>query len=109
MVIVCALADPEPRTRFIYRCLVAAYDAGLDPLLVLTKSDLAPPRKIGLPAARDPDADHEAAPARADADPAAQGAHGRISVLIGQSGVGKSSLVNELVPDADGRSAGSTP
>ena len=28
MVIVCALADPEPKTRFIDRCLVAAYDAG---------------------------------------------------------------------------------
>ena len=37
-----ALADPEPRPRMIDRCLVAAYDAGLDPLLVLTKSDLAP-------------------------------------------------------------------
>jgi len=36
MVIVAALADPEPKTRFIDRCLVAAYDAGLDPLLVLT-------------------------------------------------------------------------
>ena len=46
MVIVCALADPEPKTRFIDRCLVAAYDAGLDPLLVLTKSDLASPRKL---------------------------------------------------------------
>ena len=46
MVIVSALADPEPKTRFIDRCLVAAYDAGLDPLLVLTKSDLAAPRKL---------------------------------------------------------------
>src|SRR5258708_3202930 len=36
-----ALADPDPRPRMIDRCLVAAYDAGLDPLLVLTKSDLA--------------------------------------------------------------------
>ena len=46
MLIVCALADPEPKTRFIDRCLVAAYDAGLAPMLVLTKSDLASPRKI---------------------------------------------------------------
>ena len=46
MVIVCALADPAPRTRFVDRCLVAAYDAGLDPLLVLTKSDLASPRQV---------------------------------------------------------------
>ena len=41
LVIVTALADPEPRPRMIDRCLVAAYDAGLEPVLVLTKSDLA--------------------------------------------------------------------
>ena len=46
LVIVCALADPPPRTRLIDRFLVAAYDAGLDPLLCLTKSDLAPPDEI---------------------------------------------------------------
>ncbi|HTU05150.1 MAG TPA: GTPase RsgA, partial [Trebonia sp.] len=46
MVIVCALADPAPRLRFVDRCLVAAYDAGLDPLLVLTKADLASPRRV---------------------------------------------------------------
>ena len=48
MVIVCSLADPPPSLRFVDRCLVAAYDAGLDPLLVLTKADLAgiAPRKV---------------------------------------------------------------
>ena len=66
MVIVCALADPAPKLRFIDRCLVAAYDAGLDPLLVLTKSDLAVPAQGArlLPAARPADADHQAAAAR---------------------------------------------
>ena len=43
LAIVTALADPEPRPRMIDRCLVAAYDAGLSPLLVLTKADLADP------------------------------------------------------------------
>src|SRR5436305_10176710 len=33
LVIVCALASPPPRLRFIDRCLVAAYDGRLDPLL----------------------------------------------------------------------------
>jgi len=49
MVIVSSLASPPPRLRFIDRCLVAAYDAGLDPLLLLTKADLAPqssPRRV---------------------------------------------------------------
>ena len=44
--IVTALADPPPRPRLIDRFLVAAYDAGLDPLLLLTKADLADPDEI---------------------------------------------------------------
>jgi ribosome biogenesis GTPase / thiamine phosphate phosphatase len=103
MVIVSALADPPPRPRFIDRCLVAAYDAGLDPLLVLTKADLAAPRKVrafysplGLPMLT----------TRMPLPPSTLSRlrrvlAGQVSVLIGQSGVGKSTLVNTLVPDAD--------
>ena len=107
MVIVSSLADPSPKTRFIDRCLVAAYDAGLDPLLVLTKSDLAPPRRlrafyrplgIAMLTTRQPLAGQTLARLRKALD-------GRLSVLIGQSGVGKSSLVNALIPDA-GRAVG---
>ena len=107
MVIVSALADPDPKTRFIDRCLVAAYDAGLEPLLVLTKSDLAAPRTIrafyrplDIPmlTTRQPLAAQTLSRLHKALD-------GRISVLIGQSGVGKSSLVNALVPDA-GRAVG---
>jgi len=103
MVIVAALADPELKTRFIDRCLVAAYDAGLDPLLVLTKADLAAPRRIrafyeplGLPtlSTRQPLPAVTLARLRT-------ALAGRVSVFIGQSGVGKSTLVNELIPDAD--------
>ncbi len=43
LVIVTALADPEPRPRMVDRCLVAAYDADLVPLLALTKADLVDP------------------------------------------------------------------
>jgi len=103
MIIVCALADPAPKTRFIDRCLVAAYDAGLDPVLVLTKSDLASPRKIrafykplGIPmlTARQPLPAVTLSRLRSMLS-------GMQSVLIGQSGVGKSTLVNVLIPDAD--------
>jgi ribosome biogenesis GTPase len=103
MIIVCALADPAPKTRFIDRCLVAAYDAGLDPVLVLTKSDLASPRKIRafykplgirMLTARQPLPAVTLSRLRAMLD-------GRVSVFIGQSGVGKSTLVNALIPDAD--------
>jgi ribosome biogenesis GTPase len=102
MVIVCALAQPPPRLRFVDRCLVAAYDAGLDPLLLLTKADLASPRKIrafyaplDLPTltTRRPLPPRTLARVR-------NVLSGRISVLIGQSGVGKSTLVNTLLPEA---------
>jgi len=102
LVIVCALADPEPNLRFIDRCLVAGYDAGLDPLLVLTKADLASPDEVrafyaplGLPmlTTRRPLAAETLSQLRAAVT-------GRISVLIGPSGVGKSTLMNTLVPTA---------
>src|SRR4051812_32690269 len=43
MVVVCAVEDPPPQPRLIDRCLVAACDAGVEPLLCLTKVDLAGP------------------------------------------------------------------
>ncbi len=46
LVIVTALASPPPRPRLIDRFLVAAYDARIEPLLCLTKSDLAAPDEL---------------------------------------------------------------
>jgi hypothetical protein len=43
ILIVVAAADPEPRARLVDRYLVAALDAGIRPLLVVTKTDLADP------------------------------------------------------------------
>jgi len=100
LVVVTALADPDPQPRLLDRALVAAYDAGMDPLLCLTKSDLAGPeallstyRSLGVPwvVTRRGD-DLEEVRARLA---------GRTSALVGSSGVGKSTLVNALVPDAD--------
>jgi ribosome biogenesis GTPase len=103
LVVVTALADPEPRSRWIDRALVAAYDAGMTPLLCLTKADLEDPetllstyRSLGVPwvvTSRERDR-------IVGLDDLEERLDGRTSVLIGQSGVGKSTLVNELVPDA---------
>ncbi len=108
LVVVTALADPEPRPRLVDRALVAAYDAGLAPLLVLTKADLADPetllstyRSLGVPwvvTRRTHDPDGSAGIAGLDEVRARLAGH--TSVLIGHSGVGKSTLVNALVPDA---------
>ncbi|MEV4758264.1 ribosome small subunit-dependent GTPase A [Micromonospora sp. NPDC049559] len=100
LVIVSSLADPPPRTGFIDRCLVAAYDAEIEPLLCLTKADLAAPDAVlGYYAELDlpyvlvrPDSDLTE-PRRLLA--------GHVSVLVGHSGVGKSTLVNRLVPEAE--------
>jgi ribosome biogenesis GTPase len=99
LVVVTALADPPPRPRLIDRCLVAAYDGGLEPLLCLTKADLASPdellalyQPLGVAAV-------VTGQGSGVADLAAR-LTGRVSVLFGQSGVGKSTLVNQLVPDA---------
>jgi ribosome biogenesis GTPase len=102
MVIVCSLASPEPRLRFVDRCLVAAYDAGLTPLLVLTKADLAAPRAVRAmyaPLGISVIVSRKPLPART-LSTLRSALAGRMSVLIGQSGVGKSTLVNALVPDA---------
>ena len=100
LVIVTALADPVPRTGFVDRALVAAYAGGLEPVLCLTKADLADPAEF---AANYDALDLTVVVTRADRDPEAlrDVVDGLVSALIGHSGVGKSTLVNALVPDAD--------
>jgi ribosome biogenesis GTPase len=99
LVIVSALADPPPRTGFIDRCLVAAYDAGIDPLLCLTKADLAGPEAL-LEYYAELDPPYVLCRPEGDLGPLRDQLAGKISVMVGHSGVGKSTLVNRLVPDA---------
>lgn len=99
LLIVASLADPPPRFGLIDRCLVAGYAGGLEPVLCLTKRDLAAPDAVQeryaaleLPVlVTSPQIGVDAVRSRLD---------GRVSALVGHSGVGKSTLVNRLVPDA---------
>lgn len=104
LVVVTALADPDPQPRLIDRALVAAFDAGMQPLLCLTKADLADPetllatyRALGVP--------WVVTRRGGDLGEVRERLADRTSVLLGSSGVGKSTLVNALVPDA-GREVG---
>lgn len=117
LVIVTAVADPEPRPRMIDRYLVAAYDAGMEPLIVLTKTDLADaapltdlysPLGVRCLTTRLRPHGPETGPSQADDERPDDGIEavrqvldGAVSVLVGHSGVGKSTLINALVPGAD--------
>jgi ribosome biogenesis GTPase / thiamine phosphate phosphatase len=100
LLIVVALADPPPRTGLVERALIAAYAGGLTPILCLTKTDLAPAEPF---AAQFADLDLRVAIAGRDdpLDVVAPLLTGKVTVLLGHSGVGKSTLVNRLVPKAD--------
>jgi ribosome biogenesis GTPase len=101
LMIVIAAADPEPRARLVDRYLVAAYDAGIAPLIVVTKTDLADPGPflanfdgLDVPVVR-------SARGAWPIDELAPMLAGHSSVAVGHSGVGKSTLVNALVPGTD--------
>ena len=96
MLVVVAAADPEPRTRLIDRYLVAAFDAGLDPILCITKTDLADPTdflahfaclSLRIVTSRSDDVPFDALHEVLD---------GKVTVTVGHSGVGKSTLVNAI-------------
>lgn len=96
MLVVVAAADPEPRERLVDRYLVAALDAGIRPLLVVTKTDLADPSEF---LAHFDDVDLRVFTSGQDAMPLeriGEALVGHSTVFVGHSGVGKSTLVNAL-------------
>ncbi|WP_224763362.1 MULTISPECIES: ribosome small subunit-dependent GTPase A [unclassified Salinibacterium] len=101
LLIVIAAADPEPRPRLVDRYLVAAYDAGVHPIMVVTKTDLADPGPflenfagLDIPVVR-------SAQGAWPIDELTPMLEGHTTVAVGHSGVGKSTLVNALVPGLD--------
>lgn len=104
LAIVTATVDPEPSAGLIDRAIVAAFDAGIEPMLIVTKTDLKPAAELqrlyaplGIPIFTSTSGTPDPALIEYLSD--------RVTVVIGHSGVGKSTLVNALVPEAE-RSTG---
>ena len=101
MAIVTAAANPEPRVGLIDRSLVAAYEAGLAPLLIITKVDLGSAQDL-LDNYAGMDLKHILVN-QVTGEGISQvraALSERTTVFLGHSGVGKSTLVNSLVPGA---------
>ncbi|MBI5435828.1 MAG: ribosome small subunit-dependent GTPase A [Nitrosomonadales bacterium] len=102
-IIVVVAAEPSFNDELLARCLVAAYDQQLETLIVLNKCDLA----AQAAAARAQLAPYRAIgyrvlelSAKQSVAPLLPYLQGHTSVLVGQSGMGKSTLINSLLPDA---------
>ncbi|MBS3935995.1 MAG: ribosome small subunit-dependent GTPase A [Sulfuritalea sp.] len=102
-IVLVVATEPAFSPELISRALVAAAHQTLRALVVLNKCDLsaqvasararlAPFVALGLPVIE--------LAARIDATPLAGRLGGELSVLVGQSGMGKSTLVNALAPEA---------
>jgi ribosome biogenesis GTPase len=99
---------PEPSRDLVERYLVAVHSLGMRPVVVLNKSELALPHsddsplmrlgeyaELGYPVIR------TSCKGPPGTDMLQSELEGRVSILVGQSGVGKSSLVNRLLPDLE--------
>lgn len=102
-IVIVVAAEPSFSDELLARCLVAAQDQQLDVIIVLNKCDLgeaaalararlAPYRNIGYRIV-----ELSALNSSSDLRPLLKG---HLSVLVGQSGMGKSTLINSLIPGA---------
>lgn len=102
-IVVVVAAEPSFSDEVVTRCLIAAFDQNLSVLIVLNKCDLPeaaasarlqlePYRAIGYRVLE--------LSALQDASSLRPLLQGHTSVLVGQSGMGKSTLINALLPDA---------
>jgi len=105
LLIVVASANPEPRRGLIDRFLVSAFHESIKPIIVVTKVDISPvPDFIQEYAALGVDIITTSSKTESrtkDIATILEILDEKISVLVGHSGVGKSTLINDLVPHAD--------
>jgi ribosome biogenesis GTPase len=105
LMIVVAATNPEPRRGLIDRFLVSAFHESISPIILVTKVDLSPIpdffreyRAIGVEIIT---TSSKLESRKEEIVTIKSLLRGKISVLVGHSGVGKSTLINDLVDSAD--------
>lgn len=102
-IIIVVAAEPSFDDELLARCLVAAHKQQLSVLIVLNKCDLtvqAEAARAQLAPYRDIGYNVLELSAKQDVSTLLPCLQGHTSVLVGQSGMGKSTLINALIPDA---------
>ena len=105
-IVIVVAAVPSFYEELINRCVVAAEATGIKAVIVLNKCDLTIETRRALGALQlYEDIGYPVLPLSAlqDATPLLPHLRGQTSVLVGQSGMGKSSIINALLPDAKSR------
>ncbi|NDI00086.1 MAG: ribosome small subunit-dependent GTPase A, partial [Actinobacteria bacterium] len=104
MAIVIAAANPEPKVGLVDRALVVAYDQRIKPIIIMTKKDLANGDEF-LQIYKDLDISVFKTDKSSDLSALQEVLAGKITVLLGHSGVGKSTLVNNLLASSTNKVA----
>jgi ribosome biogenesis GTPase len=109
-VVMVAATEPGFSDELLIRCLCAVEPQGLSGLIVLNKCDLKTHLQRGrdllAPLVRLGHSVLELSAQEGDLDVLRQQLAGHISLLVGQSGMGKTTLTNALVPDAGAKTGG---
>lgn len=106
-VLIVVAARPAPSQDILDRYLLAVHSLGIEPVIVHNKVDLPPQDVAGVLGRLDGYAElgYAIIPTSCKTDPGvsalAERVRGATSILVGQSGVGKSSLIHALLPDLD--------
>ena len=101
-VVIVLATMPSFYEALLNRCLIAAEAAGIKVLIVLNKCDLKDPTSTlaQLKTYQDLGYTVQALSAKQDIAPLKAWLKDQVSVLVGQSGMGKSTIVNALLPES---------